>query len=115
MTARRLREWPRVTIAVVGLAVLLVAVGVLAASASSGTATRKAAPVIRTVTVSQTVTGVPTDAATISKLSAKLSVETAQLSSTRAALRTMHARARCWRARALHLKHQRAAGCTALR
>ena len=98
MTARRIREWPRLVAATVAVAVALVLIGIVVASASSSGGSR--APQRVTVTAdsgasvhtAQLKAQVSAQAATITGLRASLARAHAQLAATRRALRSRSSR-----------------------
>jgi hypothetical protein len=109
--ARRLREWPRATAAVAVLAIGLVLVGVLVASAGSGGSARAAsAP---QVAHGPAATSAGAARATITRLQASLKHESDQLAAARGALSASQAATRCWQGKAHHPRKERAVQCPA--
>src|SRR5207244_1777659 len=111
MMGRRLREWPRLVAAVSVAAVLLVLIGVVVASASSGgTKTVSAKP-------AAAVSSAPKPAAStaakqqIARLQAQLKRQSTELAAARHALGASQDRARCWRTKARHPKKERTLHC----
>jgi hypothetical protein len=109
MTARRIREWPRVAAAALVLAALLVAIGFLAASgggSSSGAATVR----LRRLAAGQTAALRRADRA-LADLRAQLAATASELSTSRAELAVARDRARCWRQVALHHRGRSPKNC----
>lgn len=86
MMTVRLREWPRLVAAGVALAVILVLVGVLVASAASGGGTRP----VRVAAVSPA----PANSAKVGQLRHQLSADQQTIASLRASLARTHAQLR---------------------
>lgn len=118
MSARRLREWPRLIAVAVVLAVALVLIGVVVASASSGGGARRRSPATTAAALRR-----------VQRQSAQLRADQQALASTHQAVRTgfarlvslkarlvaSRARARCWRGRALHPASKSTVDCATLR
>jgi hypothetical protein len=114
--ARRLREWPRATVAVVVLAIGLVLIGVLVASTGSGGAAHAASrsqPAHSESSASASAAGRSAVAArgTINRLQASLRRDSDQLAAARSALATSQAATRCWQGKAHHPRKERAVQC----
>jgi hypothetical protein len=111
MTARRVREWPRLITAVGVLAIVLVLVGVLVASASAG-GTNQSSTInaLRRTNASQS-TQLSGDATKLRGLRASLSAETGRLASARTALAASRSAAQCWQRKAGHPKRERGLVC----
>ncbi|HTX32695.1 MAG TPA: hypothetical protein VMD09_15030 [Solirubrobacteraceae bacterium] len=110
MTARRLRESPRLIAAGLVTAALLILVGVLigAATAGSGDPSKSTAPAPRTARQRAQLLQARQ---TIVSLRTQLSDSVQRTSGLRSQLATTRARARCWRAAALHRTSGRVANC----
>lgn len=117
----RLREWPRLLIAVGALAVLLVLLGVVVASASTGNGQPAQVRHLR-ATVSRQAGRLRADSATITRLRAQLTADRARLAQRRgtttattpsAALVKARRAARCWKNKALHPKKAKKRTCSA--
>jgi hypothetical protein len=111
MMGRRLREWPRLVAAVAVAAVLLVLIGVVVASASSGgtkTVSAKPAAAVRSAPKPVSSTA---DKQQIARLQGQLKRQSTELAASRHALGTSQARARCWRTKARHPKKERTLHC----
>jgi hypothetical protein len=131
VTARRLREWPRLTAAVVVLAVVLVLVGVLVASAggssgssgasagSGGSAASAKLAAIQHSHAAQLAglrsanTQLSAQRRQITALQARLANRTQQLSVLARRAARSRIDARCWHARALHPAGFRVSRCIA--
>lgn len=123
MTARRIREWPRVVAAVLVVAVLLVVIGVVAASASSGGSSRGSSrgssnagatlAALRDRNSRQSAV-LKHDERTLASVQAQLAATSATLSKTQSQLARARARVRCWRQVALHRANETAAKCIAV-
>ena len=116
MMGRRVREWPRLVAAVSVAAVLLVLIGVVVASASSGgTKTVTAKPAAAVSTAPKAASGGSkadkADKQQIASLQAQLKHQSTELTATRHALRASQAKASCWRTKARHPKKERALHC----
>lgn len=113
MTARRIREWPRVAVAVLVVAILLVVIGVVAASASSGGSSnsRSQLAALRGRNSHQAAS-LQRDQQTLASLRAQLATTSATLSMTRSELTRARAHARCWRQLALHPGKAGVINCT---
>jgi len=111
---RRLREWPRATVAVAVLAVGLVLIGVLLASTGSGGSARAAAqpPAARGAAAGSTsARALSVDRATIARLKKSLTQESSQVASARSALTASEAESQCWQGKARHPRKERAVKC----
>jgi septal ring factor EnvC (AmiA/AmiB activator) len=115
MTARRIREWPRVAAAVLVVAILLVVIGVVAASASSGgkSGANSQLAALRDRNSHQAA-ALKRDQQTIAGVRARLAATSATLSQTQAQLARSRARLRCWRQAALHRAKTPVASCSAV-
>ncbi len=116
MTARRLREWPRLVVAVALFAIVLVLVGVVVASASSGGSSNGSAQTSRALrgaesTQSARLRG---DDQARARLQLALTRASAAVTAARTQLRASRAAARCWRAKASHPKRERQLHCGAI-
>jgi septal ring factor EnvC (AmiA/AmiB activator) len=122
MMGRRVREWPRLVAAVSVAAVLLVLIGVVVASASSGgTKTVTAKPAAAVSTAPKPASGASkadkadkadrADKQQIASLQAQLKHQSTELTATRHALGASQAKASCWRTKARHPKKERALHC----
>jgi septal ring factor EnvC (AmiA/AmiB activator) len=112
MMGRRVREWPRLVAAVSVAAVLLVLIGVVVASASSGgTKTVTAKPAAAVSTAPKPATKSNADKQQIASLQAQLKHQSTELAAARHALGASQAKASCWRAKARHPKKARALHC----
>lgn len=119
MMGRRVREWPRLVAAVSVAAVLLVLIGVVVASASSGgTKTVTAKPAAAVSTAPKPASGASkadkadkADKQQIASLQAQLKHQSTELTATRHALGASQAKASCWRTKARHPKKARALHC----
>lgn len=110
MSGRRIREWPRLVTAVSVLAVLLVAIGVLVASAASGSTTpRPRIVAARSPSVSRVA--LSSDAAQIARLRTELGTQATQLRQLRSELGRARAGAGCWERKARHPRKTRALRC----
>jgi type II secretory pathway pseudopilin PulG len=111
MTAQRLREWPRLIAAIGVLAIVLVLVGVLVASASAG-GTNQSGTInsLRRVNATQSarLTG---DARRLATLRASLTAETGRLATARTELATSQSVAQCWQGKARHPKREKGIVC----
>jgi hypothetical protein len=106
----RIREWPRLLVAAVALAVLLVFIGVVVASASTGGGKSQQATInhLRLADGTQ-ATRLAADAKQISTLKSQLAAAAsarvvAATTAEKARLRGERRVANCWRAKALHPK-----------
>lgn len=114
MITRRLREWPRATVAVSVLALGLILLGVLVASAGSGGAAHAASkPPATHPTASGSATGSSPSAAraTITRLQASLKHESDQLAAAHGELVASQAATRCWQGKAHHPRKEHAVQC----
>src|SRR5690349_21430641 len=112
MMGRRVREWPRLVAAVSVAAVLLVLIGVVVASASSGgTKTVSAKPAAAVSSAPKPAAASNADKQQIAQLQAQLKHQSTELAATRHALGASQARARCWRIKARHPKKERTLHC----
>ncbi len=116
MTARRLREWPRLIVAVAAFAIVLVLVGVVVASASSGGSSKGSAQTARALRGAQAAENarLRSDDQARARLQLALTRQSATLASTRTRLRANRAVARCWRAKAGHSRRERQLHCGAI-
>lgn len=112
MTARRIREWPRVVVATLALAAVLIVIGVVVASAASGGSSHSSSPRLRRLADRQSAQ-LRADGQTLAGLRAQLAAESSQLTQARAQLVTARARARCWHELALHRGGKRVSDCAA--
>jgi hypothetical protein len=111
MMGRRLREWPRLVAAVSVAAVLLVLIGVVVASASSGGTKTVSAKPAAAVSSAPKAAASTADKQQIARLQAQLKRQSTELAATRRALAASQARARCWRTKARHPKKERTVHC----
>ena len=113
MMRRRVREWPRLVAAVSVAAVLLVLIGVVVASASSGgTKTVSAKPAAAVSAAPKPAAGVSkADKQQIATLQTQLKHQSTELAATRRALGASQAKANCWRTKARHPKKERTLHC----
>jgi len=112
MMGRRVREWPRLVAAVSVAAVLLVLIGVVVASASSGgTKTVTAKPAAAVSAAPKTAAKSNADKQQIARLQAQLKHQSTELAAARHALAASQAKASCWRTKARHPKKERALHC----
>jgi hypothetical protein len=112
MMGRRVREWPRLVAAVSVAAVLLVLIGVVVASASSGgTKTVTAKPAAAVSTAPKPAGASNADKQEIAKLQTEVKHQSTELTVTRHALGASQAKASCWRTKARHPKKERALHC----
>ena len=125
VTARQLRESPRMVLATVLSAGLLVLIGILVANAAAGTSDTPSAPAHQRVATRAHATA-PTAAApaaqaaalrsaetTIAHLHASLRTQVGRLSSANASLHAAQAAARCWHAKVIHPIKTRGLHCAA--
>ncbi|HTX07918.1 MAG TPA: hypothetical protein VME22_04850 [Solirubrobacteraceae bacterium] len=113
MTARRVREWPRLIGALVVLAAVLVLVGVLVASASAG-GTNQSGTVssLRAANASQ-ASQLTRDKGMLAGLNASLSTETGRLAVARRSLTASQSATQCWMTKARHPRREKALVCPA--
>ena len=111
MMGRRLREWPRLVAAVAVAAVLLVLIGVVVASASSGGTKTVSAKPAASVRVTSRSAASAADKQQIARLRTEIKKQSTELAATRHALGVSQARTRCWRTKARHPKKQRHLHC----
>jgi hypothetical protein len=113
MTARRVREWPRLVGAMALVAVVLVLVGVLVASASAG-GTNQSGTIssLRVANASQ-VTQLTHDKAMLAGLNASLRAEAGRLAVARQSLAASQSATQCWMAKAHHPRREKAVVCPA--
>jgi septal ring factor EnvC (AmiA/AmiB activator) len=111
MMGRRVREWPRLAAAVAVAAVLLVLIGVVVASASSGPTKTVTAKPAAAVSAAPKAAASTADKQQIASLQAQLKRQSTELAATRHALGASQARARCWHAKARHPKKERTLHC----
>jgi Tfp pilus assembly protein PilV len=113
MTARRVREWPRLVGALVLIAAVLVLVGVLVASASAG-GTNQSGTVssLRAVNASQ-ATQLTREKAMLAGLNASLRAETGRVAAARQSLAASQSAIQCWMAKAHHPRREKAVVCPA--
>ena len=112
MMGRRVREWPRLVAAVSVAAVLLVLVGVVVASASSGgTKTVTAKPAAAVSAAPKPAAKSNADKQQIASLQAQLKHQSTELAAARHALGASQARASCWRTKARHPTKERTLHC----
>jgi hypothetical protein len=119
MTTRRLREWPRLILAVALLAVVLVLIGVVVASASSNASSHPAASpqvvsALRSTGAAQAAR-LHSDDQALARAQLALGRDSARLAVIRRELRINRASARCWQAKATDPKRERAVRCAAVR
>lgn len=115
VTARRIREWPRVVAAAVVLAAVLVVIGVVVASASAGGGSGGGGANGVTAALRQRAAHQATvlehDAQTLAGLRSQLAAASAEISADRSALTKSRARAWCWRQLALYPHATPVANC----
>lgn len=114
MITRRVREWPRATAAVTVLAIGLILLGVLVASAGSGGSAHAASkPPASHPQAPASGAGPSASAsrATIARLQASLKHESDQLATARSALTASQTATRCWQGKAHHPRKERAVQC----
>ena len=127
MIARRVREWPRATVAVALLAVGLVLIGVLLASTGSGGSARAASAPSKVSHTPAAGSAAPgalnaeratkapapglADKAQIIRLQKSLTQESGQLAAARSALAASQADVSCWQGKARHPRKERAVKC----
>lgn len=114
MTGRRLRESPRMVAASVLVGVLLILIGILAASTTAGGTAHTPAPAKPAAAVTPAPAAAPSqasaqqaaalrsDQATIAQLRASLRSQGAQLSGAAAREHSAQANARCWHQKLIH-------------
>jgi type II secretory pathway pseudopilin PulG len=113
MTARRLRESPRVIVAGLATGVVLVLVGVLIGSATAGGGSSKATTTALRRQATRQGAQLQAAQRTIVSLRAELGTAGQRVSAIRSQLTTVRARARCWRTAALHHAAGRVPNCAA--
>ena len=112
MMGRRVREWPRLVAAVSVAAVLLVLIGVVVASASSGgTKTVTAKPAAAVSSTPKPAAKSNADKQQIASLQVQLKHQSTELTAARRALEASQAKASCWRTKARHPKKERTLHC----
>jgi hypothetical protein len=111
VTARYVREWPRVTVAAVLLAVVLVLIGVIVANAATPGGRSQASTVraLRRTDAAQAVQ-LRSDDQTLASLRSTVSRDAAELASLQSSVSSSRALARCWQAKAA--RPHRAPACS---
>jgi septal ring factor EnvC (AmiA/AmiB activator) len=110
MTARRVREWPRLVAACVGLAVVLILIGVVVASASSGEGSSNSQLASLRDLDARQATELRADAQQLDGVRGQLAAAGQRLDATRAELARARSRANCL---ALHRGPRRVSICAA--
>ncbi len=113
MTARHLRESPRMIVAGVVTAVVLILLGVLIGSASTGGGSSNSTTTALRHQAARDRAQLQTAQQTIVGLRTQLGATGQRASTIRRQLSTARARARCWRAAALHHAAGRVPNCAA--
>jgi hypothetical protein len=103
MTARYVREWPRMTAAAILVGLGLVLVGVVAASEASSGGGGQAATVtaLRRANAAQAAQ-LRVDAQQLTGLRNQVQTDSAQLAMVQSELGSSRSLARCWQAKAMH-------------
>lgn len=113
MTARRLRESPRLVLATAAVAIVLVGIGILIGSAVGGGGSSASVAGAASLRARSSHQAAELRGAneTILSLRTQLSAATQSLGLTRTQLTTARARGRCWKAAALRHATRRVPNC----